>query len=91
MMFRIPATSLQSKARVEQANWLSVVKRVQVLWLNLLVAIELRLPQLSMPPTKEATHLKWQRALEDALESDQWGQVRNAAASRCTKVDSNMR
>ena len=28
-----------------------------------------------MPPTKEATHQKWQRAYEDAVDSDQWGQV----------------
>ncbi|KAL0034984.1 hypothetical protein WJX79_004402 [Trebouxia sp. C0005] len=27
-----------------------------------------------MPPTKEATHQKWQRAYEDAVDSDQWGQ-----------------
>ena len=28
-----------------------------------------------MPPAKGARHLKWQRAFEDALDSDQWGQV----------------
>ena len=32
----------------------------------------------AMPPTKAATHQKWQRAYEDALDSDQWGQARMA-------------
>ncbi|KAL0054194.1 hypothetical protein WJX82_005196 [Trebouxia sp. C0006] len=31
-----------------------------------------------MPPTKEATHQKWQRAFEDAVDSDQWGQKEEA-------------